>query len=186
MHVALLVLQKRQLLPIVEQPIGAYQRLSQLVPFRRRCNNSPWNTTTLFSMATSATPSKPRPVVVKPNQAQAQPTRWADANTVTFTGRVLHAEVVDGRYGEFLSLDVISRPVQDDEDSSVVVHLKSSNLVGFFNSGGIPTGRTVTVTGNLQRVESTYTKNGETIALKRPRIVLGDSFIQFGPKPAQK
>ena len=132
-------------------------------------------------MATATTP-----VVV--NAAPQQITRWADANSVTFTGRVFNAELVQGRYGEFVALDIITRPVQDDDDSQVVIHLNSNNLVAFFKAGGIPNGRVATVTGNLVGVESTYTDKatGEIRPLKRSRIRLGESFVVWGPKPTRK
>ena len=132
------------------------------------------------------TTSSPKRVIVRPAQADATPTRWADPNTVTFTGRVHHAEVVKGRYGDFLSLDIITRPIQDDDDSSLVIHVSSSQLVRFYEAGGIPTGRTATITGVLQRLETTYEKDGKTVPLKRPRMVLGDSFVQWGPKPSKR
>ena len=94
----------------------------------------PEYTTPFLTMATATTP-----VVV--NAAPQQITRWADANSVTFTGRVFNAELVQGRYGEFVALDIITRPVQDDDDSQVVIHLNSNNLVAFFKADGIPTGR---------------------------------------------
>ncbi len=128
------------------------------------------------------TTSTPIKTVVK----AVEPTRWADHNAVTFTGRVLHAEIVPGKYGDFLALDIITRPMKDDEESSVVLHLSSSQLVGFYNSGGIPTGRSVTVTGNLAGIEASYVKDGETVLLKRPRIRMGDHFLQWGAKPAAK
>ena len=131
------------------------------------------------------TTSKPRTVVRRPEEL---PTRWADANTMTFSGRVFNAELIEGRYGQFVALDIITRTVKDDDDSQVVVHLNSSQLVPFFEAGGIPAGRNVTVTGNMTSVESSYTnkETGEVMLLKRPRINLGDSFVQWGSKPAAK
>ena len=118
--------------------------------------------------------------------AQQQPTRWADANSLTFTGRIFHAELVEGKYGDFVSVDVISRPVQDDDDSSVILHFNSSNLVPFFKAGGVPTGRVVTVTGGMTGIESSYKKTGEVLPLKRQRIRLGETILAWGPKPAAK
>ena len=131
------------------------------------------------------TTSKPRTVVRRPEE---QPTRWADANTMTFNGRVFNAELVDGRYGQFVALDIITRPVKDDDDSQLVVHLNSSQLVPFFEAGGIPNGRNVTVTGNMTSLETTYTnkETGEVMLLRRPRINLGDAFCQWGSKPIAK
>lgn len=115
------------------------------------------------------------------------PTRWADANAVTFTGRVFNAELVEGRYGEFIAMDVITRPVQDDDDSQVVLHFNSSALVNFFKAGGIPTGRAVTVTGNMTGIQATYTdKDGLIIPLKRARVLLGETICQWGAKPSKK
>jgi len=119
--------------------------------------------------------------------SQQAPTRWADANSVTFTGRVANAELVSGRYGEFVSLSVLSRPVQDDDDSQVAVVFNSSQLVPFFKSGGIPVGRAVTVTGNMAGIEASYTnKDGVIVPLKRPRVRLNESIVQWGQKPSRK
>ena len=120
--------------------------------------------------------------------ASQQLTRWADANSTTVTGRVFNAELVNGRYGEFVSIDIITRPVQGDDDSQVVVHLNSSSLVPFFKAGGVPTGRVVTATGNFTGIESFYTDKatGEIKPLRRPRIRLGDAFVQWGPKPSSR
>ena len=119
--------------------------------------------------------------------SQQSPTRWADANSVTFTGRVANAELVSGRYGEFVSLSVLSRPVQDDDDSQVAVVFNSSQLVPFFKAGGIPVGRAVTVTGNMAGIEASYTtKDGVIVPLKRPRIRLNESIVQWGQKPSRK
>jgi len=131
---------------------------------------------------TTSTPSTS--TVVAQQQA---PTRWADANSTTFTGRVFNAELVEGRYGEFVAMDVITRPVQDDDQSQVVVHFNSSALVNFFKAGGIPTGRVVTVTGNMTGVQATYTdKDGLIVPLKRARVLLGETICQWGPKPSKK
>lgn len=127
-------------------------------------------------------------VVTPAANQQQQPTRWADPNSMTFTGRVFNAELVQGRYGEFISLDVITRPIQDDDGSQVVVHVNSSQLVPFFKAGGVPSGRLVTLTGNMTGIEATYTnkETGEIIPLKRSRIRLGDAFFQWGAKPTAK
>ena len=122
-------------------------------------------------------------------RSEDQPaTRWADANTMTFAGRVFNAELVEGRYGQFLALDIITRTVKDEDDSQVVIHLNSSQLVPFYEAGGIPTGRNVTVTGNMTGMEFSYTnkETGEVMLLKRPRINLGDAFVQWGSKPIAK
>jgi hypothetical protein len=120
--------------------------------------------------------------------AQQSPTRWADANTVTFSGRVYNAELVNGRYGEFVSLSIITRPVQDDDSSQLVVVMNSSQLVNYFKAGGIPTGRVVTVTGNMSGIETSYTNKstGEIVPLQRARVRLAEAFCQWGAKPAKK
>ena len=144
-------------------------------PFTGRCS------TTYLKHMTTSTP------VATPS-TQQQPARWADANSMTFTGRVFHAELVTGRYGEFVSVDVISRPVEGDDDSSVILHFNSSSLVPFFKAGGVPTGRVVTVTGAMTGIESSYTdkQSGEVLPLKRQRIRLGETILSWGPKPAAK
>lgn len=129
--------------------------------------------------------STPVSTSVAPQQA---PTRWADANTVTFAGRVASAELIKGRYGEFIAITVLSRPVQDDDSSQVAVVFNSSQLVPFFKAGGVPVGRAVTVTGNLSGIETSYTdrSTGEVVPLQRVRIRLAESICQWGQKPSRK
>lgn len=122
-----------------------------------------------------------------PSTAATQPKLWADPNTVVFTGRVLHAELVEGRYGQFIAVDVISRPVEDDDSSAVTIHFNSSSLVPFFKAGGVPAGRSVTVTGAMQGVSCSFTnKQGEVLPLKRPIIRLGEVILAWGGKPSKK
>ena len=82
----------------------------------------------------------------------------------------------------------MTRPVQDDDSSQLVIHLNSAQLVPFFNAGGIPVGRQVTVTGTLAGIQSTYTnkETGEIVPFKRTRIRMGEAIVQWGPKPTKK
>ena len=47
---------------------------------------------------------------------------FADFNALTITGRVSFAELVDGQYGEFLSMTVLSDLINDGEAISIKIN----------------------------------------------------------------
>jgi hypothetical protein len=116
---------------------------------------------------------------------------YANFNTVSFQGTVLNVDIVEGQYGEFAAITVISN-LHDDpdgEDTGVTVCFNNSNgMLGLAKSGWLPTGRQVTVTGILAGVSETYEKAGELHVRKRPQIILDSKTVQMhtGAMPKDK
>ena len=106
---------------------------------------------------------------------------YAQFNSFTVAGRILASEVVTTKKGdEFLSVTVITAPVDDSEGMTVTFN-NSNGLLALAKKGGLPVGRQVTVTGHIASVHETYTnKDGEVVMLKRPRIHLVDAAIPTG------
>ena len=114
---------------------------------------------------------------------------YAQFNTVSITGRVYNAEVVNYNGNEFLSVTLITT-LQDDGQEMTVKFTNSNGLKSLFQKGYLPTGRLMTVTGHIVDVSSTYTnKAGEIITLKRPQMKLNNVVVAdgaLGPIPADK
>ena len=114
---------------------------------------------------------------------------YAQFNTVSITGRVYNAEVVNYNGSEFLSVTLITT-LQDDGQEITVKFTNSNGLKSLFQKGYLPTGRLMTVTGHIVDVSSTYTnKAGEIITLKRPQMKLNNVVVAdgaLGPIPADK
>ena len=105
---------------------------------------------------------------------------YANFNALTVQGRVMAAELVSTKTGEFLSVTVITNPVDDSEGMTVTFN-NSNGLLALQKKGGLPVGRVVTVTGHIASIHETYTnKAGEVVMLKRPRIHLVDAAIPTG------
>ena len=120
----------------------------------------------------------------------AQLKAYANFNTVTFQGRVSNVDVVDGQYGEFLAVTLLTN-VADDETVSVVFNDSSNGMISLYNKGWLPVGRQVTIVGHLAGVSETYfdKKSGQTMLRKRPQISLKEVSIPtggLGPMPADK
>ena len=113
---------------------------------------------------------------------------YAQFNSITITGRVSHAEVVQGQYGEFLAVTLLSELVNDGK--AVAVQFNTTNgLLSLYKSGWLTNGRSVTVTGHLKSFAETYfnKETGKTSMLQRPRLIL-DKAVVFdgGLGPAKK
>jgi len=111
---------------------------------------------------------------------------YANFNTVSFQGRIFNAELVNGQYGEFLAITVITN-LADDDDGITVTFNNSNGLMTLFQNGYLPTGRQVTVTGRIEAISETYTnKDGEVQLRKRPEIKLDSKTAQahLGAMPA--
>ena len=103
---------------------------------------------------------------------------YASFNVLTITGRVSHAEVVEGKYGEFLAVTVLTELVNDGK--TVAVQFNNTNgLLGMVKKGHELKGRLVTVTGHLEGFTELYfdKKAGKTKRLQRPRLNLGQAQI---------
>ena len=97
-------------------------------------------------------------------------TSYANFNTVTFSGRVFNAELVND---EFLAVTVISN-LSDGDEGVTVTFNNSNGMMGLFQKGYLPVGRQVTVVGRIKSVSETYLdkKSGQTKLRKRPNIHL--------------
>ena len=106
---------------------------------------------------------------------------YANFNTATFQGRILASEIVTTKKGdEFLSITVITNPVDDSEGMTITFN-NSNGLMALAKKGGLPVGRQIVVTGHIASVHETYiNKDGEVVMLKRPRIHLVDAAIPTG------
>ena len=110
----------------------------------------------------------------------AQLTSYANFNSVTFQGRVSNVDIVEGPYGEFAAITLITNVANDDSMS--IVFNSSNGLVGLAKAGKLPVGRQVTIVGRLKSVSETYfdKKSGQTLMRKRPQITLEEVSIPTG------
>jgi len=116
---------------------------------------------------------------------------YANFNTVSFQGVVLDIKVVDGPYGEFAAITVITNLADDKSgaDTGITVVFNNSNgMLGLHKKGWLPVGRQVTVTGIISDVSETYEKDGELQLRKRPQISLKSETVQLhtGAMPKEK
>lgn len=116
-------------------------------------------------------------------------TRYAQFNSLTVTGRILNAEVVNGRNGEFLSVTLISTATKDGADLSYTFR-DSGALLELNRKGNFNTGREVTIIGHISNVSEVYTtESGEVRMRKRPQIDLVGVSVPtggLGRKPADQ
>lgn len=112
---------------------------------------------------------------------------YAMFNALTITGRVSHAEVVKGQYGDFLSLTLLSELQNDAE--AIAISIRSNNgLLSMFQGGRLNNGRNITVTGHIQNFSEVYTdkKTGKRGMRKRPLLTLKNAVVLdggYGPGP---
>ena len=119
-----------------------------------------------------------------------QYTNWANHNVLTFTGRVMDAHLIDGQYGEALSVTMIST-LEKDGNEITVQFINKNGLMTMFKNGNLVKGMTLTVTGHISKVEGTYVdkKDGQTKLLTRPRLTLKAATVfdgGVGPKPKKE
>jgi len=104
---------------------------------------------------------------------------YANFNTVTFEARVLNVEVLEGQYGEYAAISLISNLVTDDEG----VTLKFNNSAGLLTLAkqGKLQGRRVHVVGRMTGITEVYTDKatGQVKLLKRPQISLDGKTVQL-------
>ncbi len=106
---------------------------------------------------------------------------YAQFNALTITGRVSFAEVIDGQYGEFLSLTLLSELVNDAEAISIKIN-SNNGLLADFKKGKLNTGRRITVTGHLSGFSETYVdkKTGTSAFRRRPELKLSNAVVMSG------
>ena len=116
-------------------------------------------------------------------------TRYAQFNTLTVTGRIFNAEIVDYNDEQFLSCAVISTATKDGQDL-VYTFTNSNGLMSLHQKGYFDRGRLVTITGHIAGVSEVYTnKQGEARVRTRPEVKLtGVNVLDggLGPAPADK
>lgn len=107
---------------------------------------------------------------------------FADFNALTITGRVSFAELVDGQYGEFLSMTVLSDLINDGEAISIKINSNNGLLDTYKKSNRDWTGRVITVTGHLSGFSETYfdKKTGQTQYRRRPELKLSNAVVMSG------
>jgi len=116
---------------------------------------------------------------------------YSNFNTASFQGTVLNIKVLDGPYGEFVAVTVISNLADDKSGADTginVVFNNSNGMLGLHKKGWLPVGRQVTVTGVISGVSETYEKDGELQLRKRPEISLKSETVQLhtGAMPKEK
>ena len=112
---------------------------------------------------------------------------YASFNTLTITGRVAHAELVDGKYGEFLAVTLLTE-LKDDSPAVAVRFNNTNGLLSLYKGGYLDNGRSVTVTGHLESFTELYfdKKTGKTRRLQRPRLQLSKAVVFDGGLGAPK
>lgn len=113
---------------------------------------------------------------------------YAQFNSLTITGRVSHAELVEGKYGEFLAVTLLTE-LKDDASAIAVQFNNTNGLLSLYKSGWLNNGRSVTVTGHLESFTELYfdKKSGKTKRLQRPRLSLSKAVVfDGGLGPAKK
>ena len=110
---------------------------------------------------------------------------YAQFNTATFEGRVFDATIVDGQYGEFLAVTIITNLV-DGDDGITVTFNNSGGLLKLHKDGYFDKGRRVHVTGAITGVSQVYEKDGELQLRKRPQLALDSKTVnvKLGAAPA--
>ena len=113
---------------------------------------------------------------------------YGSFNTLSITGRVSHLEVKDGKWGEYLSVSLLTE-LENDGRTISVQFTNKNGLMTMFKNGNLNTGRLLTVTGHLEGFAETYiNKAGQTEMLTRPRLILsaGAQVLTGGLGPAAK
>jgi len=110
---------------------------------------------------------------------------YAQFNSATFEGRVFDATIVDGKYGEFLAVTVITNLV-DGDDGITVTFNNSNGLLKLHKDGYFSKGRRVHVTGAITDISQVYEKDGELQLRKRPQLALDSKTVsvKLGAAPA--
>lgn len=112
---------------------------------------------------------------------------YSQFNSLTITGRVSHAEVVEGQYGEFLAVTLLTE-LADNKPAIAVKFNIGGRILGLGKKDMLK-GRTLTVTGHLGGFTELYfdKKLGKTQRLQRPRLDLVEATVfSGGLGPAKK
>ena len=120
---------------------------------------------------------------------QSQYTNYAAFNTFTVQGRVTHVEIKTGKYGDFVTVNLVST-LKKDADSIEVIFNDSAMLLQAAEKGYLTKGRNVTLTGRLAGVSETFQdSDGQYQFRKRPQVKMEQVSIMtggYGAKPAEE
>ena len=108
---------------------------------------------------------------------------YASFNALTISGRVSHAEMVEGKYGKFLAVTLLSELQNDAPAVAVQFNQTSGLLFSIFGKDETALqGRLVTITGHLESFTELYfdKKLGKTKRLQRPRLQLSKAVVLDG------
>ena len=113
---------------------------------------------------------------------------YAQFNVLTITGRISHAEVKKGKYGEFLTCTLLTE-LMDDTEAVAVEFTSTNGLLSLAKAGHLTNGRRLTVTGHLESFSELYLnkETGKRAVRKRPMLKLGRvQVLDGGIGPAKK
>ena len=112
---------------------------------------------------------------------------YAQFNTLTITGRLSHAEMVENNGNSWGAVTLLTE-LQDDGTTVAVTFNTTNGLMSLYKSGWLNNGRRVTVTGHLASFAQVYLdKAGTPQVLKRPRLHLTKAVVfEGGLGPAKK
>ena len=99
---------------------------------------------------------------------------FAQFNVLTITGRISHAEIKQGKYGEFLTCTLLTE-LMDDTEAVAVEFTSTNGLMTLAKKGALTNGRRLTVTGHLESFSELYLnrETGKRAVRKRPMLKLG-------------
>ena len=106
-------------------------------------------------------------------------TNYANFNVVTVTGRIVRSGIANGKYGEFLSVQMATTLTTDGQTAKVTF-TDTGSLKKLFEAGHLGQGRQITLTGHLAEIKSTYEENGETVLATWPELHLTNVQILDG------
>ena len=113
---------------------------------------------------------------------------YAQLNTLIITGRVSHAEVKQGKYGEFLSLTLLTELMNGTD--AIAVEITSTNgLMTLCKNGHLTKGRRMTVTGHMESFSELYLnkETGKRAVRRRAMLKLGNAqCLPGGLGPAKR
>ena len=117
--------------------------------------------------------------------------QYAQFNSLTITGRVSHAEIVENKGDKWLAVTLLSNLV-DDADAIQVTFNTTNGLMSLFQKGYLNKGRQVTVTGHIANVSELFLnkKTGKRAVRQRPLIHLTkaqvfDGGLGAGPRKSE-
>ena len=107
-------------------------------------------------------------------------TQYASFNSLTVTGRIAAAKIVNGASGDFLAVTLLSTCSKDGE-TLAYSFTNNNGLMSLYQADGLPVGREVTLTGHINGIRTAYkAKDGSVKLLQRPEVKLTSVQIMDG------